>query len=119
MLSYAVIGKHIKEARQRLDLSQAEVAHRINKSTAYYGKIERGDIKPNIDRIADISQVLNVPLECLLRGAFIPDGQTLDNTPPTVEEFDTFMQEIGRKADDKTKMIMMRVCGELFKFNSK
>lgn len=113
MVSYAVIGKHLKEARLRLGLSQAEVAHRITRSTTYYGKIERGEIKPNIDRLADISQVLNLPFESLFRGSFIPEGSILDNVPPTNEEFDTFIIEVGNKASDRTKTIIMRICAEL------
>lgn len=113
MISYAVIGAHIKEARLRLGLSQAEVAHRIGKSTSYYGRIERGDIKPNVNRIADISQTLNVPIEDLFRNSVIPEAEILDNTPISAEEFYTYMQEIGEKTSDRVKSMIMRISGEL------
>lgn len=113
MVSYKVIGRHIKAARQRLDLTQTDAAERAGMSPAYYGKIERGFIKPNIDRLGEICQVLNVPFESIFRGAFIPDGALLDNLPPPAEEFEDVIKEIGEKADARTKHIIMRICTEL------
>ncbi len=113
MVSYKVIGLHIKEARKRANLTQADAAFRANISPAYYGKIERGAIKPNIDRLADISQALNIPFESLFQGAYIPDGQILDNIPLPAEEFDISLQEISKKTDDRTKQIIIRICSEL------
>ena len=79
----------------------------------YYGKIERGVIKPNIDRLADICQVLRIPIESVFQGSFISDGVLLDNLPDPAEEFDVYMNEVGKKADARTKQILMRICGEL------
>lgn len=113
MVSYKVIGKHIKEARLRLELTQTDAAERAGMSVAYYGKIERGFIKPNIDRLGDICQALSIPFESIFQGAYIPDGTLLDNLPPPGEEFEIFLKEIGTKADDRTKRIIMRICAEL------
>ena len=113
MISYKVIGRHIKAARQRLDLSQTEVAERAGISQAYYGKLERGVIKPNIDRLGDLCQVLSMPFESIFQGAFIPDGVLLDNAPPTAEEFEIVINEVGKKVNARTKQIIMRICAEL------
>lgn len=113
MVSYVVIGNHIKQARQRLHITQEEAAFRAGISAAYYSKIERGVLRPNIDRLATISQVLSVPLDSLFKGAMIPDGSLLENLPAHTEEFDQYMREVGRKVDDRTKIIIMRICGEL------
>lgn len=113
MVSYEVIGKHIHDARMRLELTQAEAAYRAGMGTAYFGKIERGEIRPNIDRLADISQALRIPFESLFQGAFIPEGVLLDNTPLSAEECEVFLSQICKKADHRTRQIMMRVCGEL------
>ena len=113
MVSYEVIGKHIRDARMRLGLTQAEAAERAGFSSAYFSKIERGAIRPNIDRLAQISQALNIPLEHLFVGSVIPDGQILDNVPVSGEEFEEYIHAICKKADSRTKQIMMRICGEL------
>ena len=113
MISYPIIGKHLKEARLRLGLKQAEVAFRANISPAYYGKYERGDIKPNLDRLGDICIALNIPLESVFQGALITEGQILDNIPLDVEEFELYLAEISKKADDRTKKVIMRICDGL------
>ena len=113
VVSYQVIGSHLKNARRRLDLLQADVAERAGITQAYYGKIERGAIKPNIDRLADLCQVLCIPLESVFQGAFVPEGSLLDNLPAPAEEFEVYMNEIGQKVDTRTKLILMRICGEL------
>lgn len=113
MISYKVIGHHIKAARQRLNLTQTDAAERAGISPAYFGKIERGFIRPNLDRLGDICQALELPFESLFQGAFIPDGALLDNLPPPAEAFEVFLREVGEKTDDRTKYIIMRICAEL------
>ena len=50
----------LRELRQRLGLSQQEVATAAGISSAYYGALERGDKRIN----ADTAQRLQVPLRC-------------------------------------------------------
>ena len=113
MVSYTVIGQHIHKARVRLGWTQAEVADRIGISTAYYGKIERGVIKPNIDRLAEISQALRIPCDSLFKGAFIPDAEPMDNLPVSSEEFSEYMNALSDRVSPRTKEIIMRICAEL------
>lgn len=56
---------------------------------------------------------LNIPLENVFQGALITEDRILDNMPPSAEEFEQYLQEITKKADDRTKRIMMRICDEL------
>lgn len=116
MISYKVIGEHIKEARIRKHLTQAEAADMIGISATYYGKIERAIIRPNIDKLADISEAFNIPFESLFQGAFIPSGILQENTPTDIEEFDAFFREIGDVADDQTKRLLMKICGEIVRW---
>lgn len=113
MINYKIVGKHIKEARLRLGIKQAEAAFRAGISAAYYSKYERGVIKPNLDRLGDICTALNLPLEDVFSGALITEGKILDNIPISVEEFELYVKQIGKKADDRTKRIIMRLCDEL------
>lgn len=113
MISYKVIGEHIKEARIRKQLTQAEAADMVGISATYYGKIERAIIRPNIDKLADISEAFNVPFESLFQGAFIPSGISQENIPTDTEEFNAFFREIGDLADDQTKRLLMKICSEI------
>ena len=69
-VSYKVIGRHIQEARKRMKLTQREIAEKLNMSDTYYGKIERGECRTNLERLAQISVLLNVPLEDLISGCW-------------------------------------------------
>lgn len=51
-----------------MKLTQREVAEKLNMSDTYYGKIERGECRANLERLAQISVLLNVPLEDLISG---------------------------------------------------
>jgi transcriptional regulator with XRE-family HTH domain len=53
-------ASRLRELRQRLGLSQQEVATAAGISSAYYGALERGDKRIN----ADTAQRLQVPLRC-------------------------------------------------------
>ncbi len=112
MVSYKIIGKHIREARHRLGLSQEDAAFRANMSQPYFGKYERGDIRQNIDKLADISQALEIPFISLFEGAFIPDG-ALNNRPVPAEEYEVFMNELGSLTDERTKLVLMRLCADV------
>ena len=70
-VSYKVIGRHIQEARKRMKLTQRDVAEQLNMSDTYYGKIERGECRANLERLAQISVLLNVRIWCVrpVRGA--------------------------------------------------
>jgi transcriptional regulator with XRE-family HTH domain len=53
-------ANRLRELRQRLGLSQQEVASAAGISSAYYGALERGDKRIN----ADTAQRLHIPLRC-------------------------------------------------------
>lgn len=112
MVSYEVIGQHIHDARLRLGLTQAEAAELAGISAAYYGKIERGVIKPNIDRLADISQALRIPFESIFKGAVISEAVSLDNQALPYEEFDEYIHALSPKLDHRGKLILMNI-GEI------
>ena len=80
-VSYKVIGRHIQEARKRMKLTQREIAEKLNMSDTYYGKIERGECRANLERLAQISVLLNVPLEDLISGCMENAVQSSADNP--------------------------------------
>lgn len=53
-------GKKIKEAREKLNLTQAEVAEKANMTVNYYAMIERGEVNPSYEKIKSIARVLKM-----------------------------------------------------------
>lgn len=54
------IGKNLKKARQKKELTQVEVARKVGIHPNYYAKIERGEIQPALDTLEKIFKVLGV-----------------------------------------------------------
>lgn len=112
-IEYQIIGRHIREARNRKNLTQEAVASVIDMSTAYFGKVERG-VKPiNLLRLAQISELLETPLEKLVEGAVQLEG--IEHLPyPVMDVDEMFLDEIVRIASGCSKdalELMLRLCG--------
>lgn len=54
------IGKNLKKARQKNELTQVEVAEKTGIHPNYYAKIERGEVQPALDTLEKIFKVLGV-----------------------------------------------------------
>ncbi len=56
----AHFGKQIKRAREKLNLTQAEVAEKADMTVNYYAMIERGEVNPSYEKIKSIARVLKM-----------------------------------------------------------
>lgn len=54
------IGRQLHEARQRKNLTQAEVATRAGTTVNHYAKIERGEVVPSLKTLEKIIKALGV-----------------------------------------------------------
>ncbi|WP_445491797.1 helix-turn-helix domain-containing protein [Niallia sp. 03133] len=62
------VGKQIREARRKRNLSLAKLAEKTNITPNHLGKIERGEVKPSYHTISVLCIVLQFnPLDSLLR----------------------------------------------------
>ena len=66
-LSYQNIAGKIKSARKFADLTQAELAEKINISTNAVAKLENNLMAPSLQTLINIANVLNIDLNYLLR----------------------------------------------------
>jgi transcriptional regulator with XRE-family HTH domain len=62
----AIIGASVRAARQRLDLTQADVAERVGIATEVYGRLERGHMLPSVKTLRRLCLVLNCSSDVLL-----------------------------------------------------
>lgn len=62
-----LVGKCIREERERQKLSQTELAQAVGKDRQYLYKIESGRVTPNVATIAILAEALGVPMSELLR----------------------------------------------------
>ncbi len=65
MQKYAVnkkVGKRIKRARKDMEMTQEELAEKVNMHYTTISRIETGDSNPPIQTIAKIAKALRIPL---------------------------------------------------------
>ena len=66
---YIVIGRRIKNTRIARNLTQEELADKIDVSIAFMSRVERGSSQINLKRLTQIAEILNVSPGFLLTGS--------------------------------------------------
>lgn len=64
---YELLGKNIKARRKECNLTQQELADKLNMSLNFVGKIEVAFSKPSLDTLIDIAQALDTTVSELCR----------------------------------------------------
>lgn len=60
--SKKLFGTQIKDAREKMRLTQAQVAEKANMTVNYYAMIERGEVNPSFEKIKNIAKVLKLKI---------------------------------------------------------
>lgn len=66
---YSVIGKRIKTARTNSNMTQEQLANKIDVSITFLSRVERGSSNINLKRLTQIAEILNVSPGYLLTGS--------------------------------------------------
>lgn len=74
---YEFLGKNIRQSRLKLNLTQDQLAEKVDISTSYMGRIERGERSLPLDTLIRISNVLNVSVDTLLQDSINIDNDIL------------------------------------------
>ena len=61
-----IIGKNITKLRKKHNLTQNQLAEKLNYSDNAVSRWERGEVSPSIETLEQIAQVFNVPIANLL-----------------------------------------------------
>jgi len=56
------LGKNIKKARKKANLTQAQVAEKADIHVNYFAQIERGEVNPTYEVLEKIAKALKVKL---------------------------------------------------------
>ncbi len=113
IINYKILGRNMKDARERMDKTQWEVADELNIIVTTYGKFERGILRPNLERLIAICIILCIDMESILRGAVRFDFDS-SNVAPTNDEYVRQFQSLLDKAHrPETRQTMITVCNEI------
>ncbi|MCI8443992.1 MAG: helix-turn-helix transcriptional regulator [Clostridia bacterium] len=77
-LDYNVIGQRIKHARLAKNLTQEDLAEKIDISVAFLSRVERGNSHINLKRLNQLCRLLDVSEGYILNGASSDSTNYLD-----------------------------------------
>lgn len=114
-IEYKVIGRNIRAARDAKKMTQEAVAEAIDMSLQHFGKMERGNRTINLQRLGQLSILLDVPLESLVSGCVIVDG---DAPAPAGhiegnEEFLENVEALSKGCSERALRLMLRICRDI------
>lgn len=69
-MKYRLLGERIKKERLNKKLTQEKLAEMANLSVSFLGQIERGDRKPSLETVVNISNVLDISVDILLQDSY-------------------------------------------------
>jgi transcriptional regulator with XRE-family HTH domain len=62
-----VVGRAIRQAREKAGLSQEGLAHEAGLHRTYVGGIERGERNVGVENLIRVARALKIPPSCLLK----------------------------------------------------
>lgn len=95
-LDYNVIGSRIKQARLSKNMTQEDLADKIDISVAFLSRVERGNSRINLRRLNEICNLLDVSEGYILNGA------ASDSDNYLVKEFADLLKAVS---PEKQKLI--------------
>ena len=54
------VGEQLREAREKLHLTQLRVAEAAGVSTNYYAQMERDEVNPSVDKVQKVKKILKL-----------------------------------------------------------
>ncbi len=106
---YKIIGRRIKIHRNKLGLTQAKLAEKLDVSAKYISSIERGEANVSLKQLNKIANLLNIDLASLLSDC---DSSSL-NSPLTE------ISILTEDWTDKQKDLLISLVDFLNKFKEK
>ena len=105
-VDYSIIGSRIKEARRNKNMTQEELADKLDVSVAFLSRVERGNSQVNLKRINEISNLLDVT------ESYILDGTSNNNDRYLNKEFADILQKLSPEKQKMVYKIARVIAGE-------
>ncbi len=83
-IDYKSIGKRIKAARIRLDMTQERLAEQVNLSPSHLSNIETGTTKVSLSTIVKLANALHVSVDGLLADSVVQSKAVFEQDIQTI-----------------------------------
>ena len=95
-LDYTIIGERIRKSRIENNLTQENLAEKLNVSVAFVSRIECGTTHLNLTRLSEICSILNIDEGMIINGTSTKSKNYLS------DEFNTLLKDCPK---DTQKLI--------------
>lgn len=79
VLNYGLIGKRVKEIRERKFMTQVELAEHCRTTAQYLSQIEHGKKQPSLQTLVGIAEALEISMDELLGGNQVRNQKLYQN----------------------------------------
>lgn len=100
-------GKRIQQLRKERELTQEQLAEKLNVSQNTIAKIESGLRRPSIDFLLEISEFFNVSTNYLVFGVHVEDVEdekSKKDIDETIKKIDQTIEKLLEKKEELLKM---------------
>ncbi|ADO68772.1 helix-turn-helix domain-containing protein [Stigmatella aurantiaca] len=106
-LDRRTLGRNIRQARHRLGLTQEQMAERINMTPEVYGRMERGNLVPRLERFVVICRVLGETPNRLIssREPATADEETSEAPDPAEVPIEDLQRRLGANMREARKRL--------------
>jgi len=104
-MEYKLIGKKIKKARTERKLTQEKFAEELDVSVSYISQVESGKKKFNLNRIIEVSKILEKPIDYFIEG-YTPQSNNI------IEEIISLL----KKMSDKKIKLSLKFIKDIYYF---
>lgn len=96
-MNQLALGKRIREERKKLNLTQEQLAEKIDVSTTYIGFVERGERSITLGKLTCIANVLGVSVDYLLSDTV---------TTPSSNKEEQWLNLLSSATEDEQELII-------------
>lgn len=107
-----VIGRHIQAGRIQKQMTQSELANRLDVSESYVSRIECGRNRVNIERLLEICMILDLPVDNILQECSDYNVMKQDQSEDPLKKR---LCQLGNMASPKVLELMCELCETAYK----
>lgn len=97
-------GKRIKQLRQEMNLSQEQLAEKLNVSQNMIAKIECGLRRPSVDFLIELAQFFEISLHYIVIGTSKEATDKKRQIEEAIEQIDQMMELLQNKRKELLQM---------------
>lgn len=107
-MNRTALGTRIRQERLKQNLTQEQLAEKLNVSTTYMGYIERGERTLTLAKLVDLANVLDVSVDYLL----------MDSIPPSSPSKEKLWIQILSSASESDQELILEMAKLVLKHNT-